>query len=538
MIRYKSQKQLMPGGFDTPPDMILDPENCRVKLSNCIPWDELAESYYKTLSPTLGRPAKDARIVIGAVIIKHKLSISDEESVEQIRENPYLQYFIGLKGFQSKAAFAPSLLVEVRKRMGQTVFDEFHEAIIEAVEYSRIKKPVKADDDNEGGDAALNRSEADCSDNAAMIAAEQSLADESPRNHGKLILDATVAEQAIRFPTDLGLLNEARELSERIIDELHAKSNRPQKKKPRTYRELARKAYLSLIKLKRLSHKKRRAGIRKQLQFLRRNLGHIEEMLTEYPHGTPLPLPNWLLRRYWVLPHLYHQQYEMYKTNTRGCDERIVSISQPYIRPIIRGKQGKTAEFGAKISVSLTGEGLAHVDKLHWNAQHEGHDLKDQVEAYKLRYGYYPEVVIADTLYGSRTNRSFPERNNIRFSGKPPGRPPKITPENKDEIERLQAQRRQEYRERIPIEGKFGQGKHGYCLNNIRARRADTSMAWINSIFLVMNLLVLVQVFICLKKFTAEIAVWVTKRSLRREIVFAFSSQFISNQNFCLAMQK
>jgi hypothetical protein len=239
MIRYKSQKQLMLGGFDTPPDIILDPENRWVKLSDCIPWDELAESYYKTLSPTLGRPAKDARIVIGAIIIKHKLSISDKESVEQIRENPYLQYFIGLKGFQSKAAFAPSLLVEVRKRMGQTVFDEFHQAIIEAVEYNRAKKPVKADDDNEGGDAALNRSEADCSDNAAMITAEQSLADESPRNHGKLILDATVAEQAIRFPTDLGLLNEARELSERIIDELHAKSNRLQKKKPRTYRELA-----------------------------------------------------------------------------------------------------------------------------------------------------------------------------------------------------------------------------------------------------------------------------------------------------------
>ena len=185
----------------------------------------MAESYYKTLSPTLGRPAKDARIVIGAVLIKHKLSVSDEESVEQIRENPYLQYFIGLKGFQSQAPFAPSLLVDVRKRMGQAVFDEFHEAIIETVEHRRAKKAAKADDDNAGGEGTLSHSEADFSDKAAMITAEQSLADESPRNHGKLILDATVTEQAIRFPTDLGLLNEARELSERIIDELHAKSN-------------------------------------------------------------------------------------------------------------------------------------------------------------------------------------------------------------------------------------------------------------------------------------------------------------------------
>jgi len=208
----------------------------------------------------------------------------------------------------------------------------------------------------------------------------------------------------------------------------------------------------------------------------------------------------------------------MYKTNTRRCDDRIVSVSQPYLRPVIRGKLGKTVEFGAQISVSLTETGLAHVDKLHWDAHHEGHDLQAQVEAYKKRYGYYPEVVIADTLYGSRGNRSYLERNHIRFSGKPLGRPPKITPENKDELIRLKAQRRQEYREHIPVEGKFGQGKYGYRLNNIRAKRADAAVAWINSIFLVMNLLILVRVFICLRNFAAKIAFWVIKKSRPRKL--------------------
>lgn len=79
-------------------------------------------------------------------------------------------------------------------------------------------------------------------------------------------------------------------------------------------------------------------------------------------------------------------------------------------------------------------------------------------------------------------------------------------------MKRLEAQRRQEYRERIPIEGKFGQGKYGYRLNNIRAKQADTSIAWINSIFLVMNLLILVRVLIYLKKFAVKIANWVTKK--------------------------
>ncbi|WP_292994637.1 transposase [Nitrosomonas sp.] len=191
MIRYISQKQLPLEGFDTPPSIILDPNNRWVKLRDCLPWDELSESYYKTLCSRVGRPAKDARIVTGAVIIKHKLSISDEETVEQIRENPYLQYFIGLKGFQAKAPFASSLLVEIRKRMGQTVFDEFYEAIIETVEPRRTKKSVKAIDDDKDGNGVSNSGEGGSSDAATAMEAEQSSADELPRNHGKLILDAT-----------------------------------------------------------------------------------------------------------------------------------------------------------------------------------------------------------------------------------------------------------------------------------------------------------------------------------------------------------
>jgi len=524
MIRYKSQNHPTLPGFDTPPEMILDPNNRWVRLSDCIPWDDLAQSYHKTLSVTSGRPCKDARIVIGAIIIKHKLAVSDEETVEQIRENPYLQYFIGLKGFQSKAPFAPSLLVEVRKRMGQGVFDEFHEAIIESVERRKPKKVVKASDDD-GTDSSQASSDAE----------SDKMRTDTPQNHGKLILDATVAEQAIRYPTDLGLLNEARELSERIIDVLYANSPQPRAKKPRTYRKNARKAYLGIVKQKRPANKNRRAAIRQQLQYLRRNLGYIETLLSAYRYGSPLPLPNWLIRRYWVLPHLYSQQYEMYKANVRRCEDRIVSISQPHLRPIIRGKLGKTVEFGAKISVSLTGDKLAHVDKLHWNAQHEGHDLQSQVEAYRHRYGYYPEVVIADRLYGSRDNRSYLDGHNIRFSGKPLGRPPKVTTENQDELKQLKAQRRQEYRERIPIEGKFGQGKYGYRLNNIRARRADTSISWINAIFLVMNLLVLMQVFLRPMKFTPKMKFPVINFPILRKIAPAYFRQFISNRNCCVS---
>jgi transposase, IS5 family len=188
----------------------------------------------------------------------------------------------------------------------------------------------------------------------------------------------------------------------------------------------------------------------------------------------------------------------MYRNKRRRCDDRIVSISQPYVRPIIRGKLDRPVEFGAKLSVSLIGDGVACVDHLRWDAFHEGGDLKSRVEAYRLRQGHYPAVVLGDPVYGTQENRRYLKGHGIRFAGKPLGRPRKVTEANWEEQKRLKAQRREEYLQRIPIEGKFGQGKNGYRLNYIRAKRADTSFAWINSIFLVMNLQILLRIFFAL----------------------------------------
>jgi hypothetical protein len=469
-------------------------------LAECIPWDELAQGYHGALSDSrLGRPSKDARLVIGAVIIKHKLCLSDRETVLQLQENPYLQYFVGLSGYQKEAPFAPSLLVEVRKRMGQGVFDAFHEAVIDALEHSKSKGAV--------GSKATRRS-GDDDEPPSAEAGDESVEEDDvePVRQGKLILDATVAPQAIRYPTDLSLLNEAREFSEQIIDVLYAHS--ALKCKPRSYRQRARRDYLAVAKLKRASTKVRRRGIKQQLQYLRRNLGHIEALLSYWPEGSRLPLPGWLLRRYWVIPHLYAQQREMYERKARRCDGRIVSISQPYVRPIVRGKVDKPTEFGAKLSASLNADGLACVDHLSWDAYHEGNELKRQVERYRERHGRYPEVVIADQVYGTRANRQYLKQRHIRFAGKPLGRPKKVTEQNKAQLNDEKKQRQRDHRERIPIEGKFGQGKGGYRLNYIRAKRADTSTAWINSIFLVMNLLVLLKFFFALSKWSMDIVHW------------------------------
>lgn len=486
MIRIHSQKQMTLEGFETPFEREMDNNNRWVKLGDCIPWDALADAYYQSFSVQMGRPAKDARLVIGAVIIKHKLKLSDEETVCMIQENPYLQYFCGLKSFQTQPPFAPSLFVEIRRRMGTALFEQFHQAIVDQLE-GRKRQEDDQEPPTSGGDGA-----ADIHTNPTR---ETEPADKKPvkTHQGRLIIDATVAEQAIRFPTDLSLLNESREISERLIDALYPHSGLS--RKPRTYRQKARTAYLEIAKQRRPSRQKRRNGIKQQLQYLRRNLKSIDTLLDHLP-GREIPLTTRQLKQYWVIQHVYRQQAEMYRHKSRRCDDRIVSIHQPHVRPIIRGKAHKTTEFGAKLSASLTENGLAQVDRISWDAFNEGSDLKSQVEGYKTRYGVYPESVHADPVYGTRENRKYLKDQGIRYAGKSLGRPPKVTEHNKQALKQAKRQRQDDYRRRIPIEGKFGQGKNGYNLNYIRAKTARTSEAWINSIFLVMNLLVLLRHFI------------------------------------------
>jgi IS5 family transposase len=222
----------------------------------------------------------------------------------------------------------------------------------------------------------------------------------------------------------------------------------------------------------------------------------------------------------------------MYQSKSRRCDDRIVSISQPYVRPIIRGKLDKPVEFGAKLSVSLSGQGLACVDHLRWDAFHEGQDLESQVEAHRGRYGVYPEVVLGDPIYGTRDNRHYLKGLGIRFAGKPLGRPKKVTEDNQQALKREQAKRREEYLQRIPIEGKFGQGKNGYRLNYIRAKRADTSVAWINSIFLVMNLLILLRLFFALRTKGLAAVIWLLLR-LQKSLHFHQRLRTVTVDGLC-----
>ena len=116
---YKKVEQLETESenFELPFGGKLAEDNRWVIMAKLIPWAEVEEEYAKKFTLLLGAPAKSSRMALGALIIKEKLGISDRETVEQIRENPYLQYFIGLNSYRNEAPFEASMLVHFRQRL-------------------------------------------------------------------------------------------------------------------------------------------------------------------------------------------------------------------------------------------------------------------------------------------------------------------------------------------------------------------------------------------------------------------------------------
>lgn len=296
-----------------------------------------------------------------------------------------------------------------------------------------------------------------------------------PENKGRVIFDATACPQDITYPTDLNLLSEAREMTENLIDQLH--DPLLHESKPRTYREVARKRYLHTAQKKNKTRKEIRKAVGSQLGYLKRNLNSINRLL-EVHHTIPLK-PKYL-KYLMVINALYDQQREMYKSRKHSIDDRIVSIHQPHVRPIVRGKTQAKVEFGAKIHVSVI-DGISFLDELSWDAFHEGNHMMNYVEQYRKRFGFYPRELLADQIYCTRGNRAALKEKGIKLLAKPLGRPSAVTVHLSPG-------------ERNPIEGKFGQAKTGYGLDRIKARLQGTSETWIASIILVLNLVKLAGV--------------------------------------------
>lgn len=398
----KSQSSFL--DFNQPMGLHMNPDNRRIKMADSIPWDVFEKKYKRLFKVKTGNVAKPLRTALGALIIQTKFQYSDRELVEQITENPYLQYFIGLPGYQEEPPFDPSTLVLFRKRI-----------------------------------------------NAQMIA---------PVN--------------IRYPQDVSLLNEARQKLETILYRFHKAYGLAL---PRRYARRARKEYLAFAKCKKHTAKKIRKAVRGQLSYVKRDLGYLEGFMEKgyAPLKKEIPLLLTIFK-------LYEQQQYMFDHKTHSVSDRVVSISQPWIRPIVRGKLNAPVEFGAKLDISIDTEGYARIEKTSFDAYNESGCLKNAAQQYKERTGHYPKRILADQICRTRDNRSFCKEHGIRLSGPKLGRP---NPETSKKDKKLAYQ---DNTDRIAVEREFSREKRCYGLGKIVTRLETTQLTSIALSVFVANL--------------------------------------------------
>jgi len=554
--RYVSPSQgVLPCFFEMPFSGSLTPDNRWIILANKLPWDILVNIYKKQMkNSSTGAGGINPRVVIGALIIKHICDLSDRETIQQIRENVYMQYFIGYSGFSSTAPFDPSLFVELRARLNMDQINAINERIVEYVDAKRtvstpdvsVNALVNSDnvDTNESEKIEddvtiapqdsnviigfvsveqevvksdkkvkvpkIKNQNGELQDRLSQPLNEVTPSTDSSTHRGKMIIDATVCPQDIAYPTDLNLLNDAREKSEELINVLYKKELHG--KRPRTYRRKARKLYLNEAQKKSSSARSIRKANGKQLNFLKRNIAHIHRLLDKYPR---MPLDRKQFKYFLVIQTVHYQQEHMHKNHLKTIDHRIVSIHQPHVRPIVRGKRNAKVEFGSKIQVSLM-NGYVFLDDLEWDAFNEGVRLKASVEKYRKRFGYYPVEVLADkiylyfvrsTKYCTRENRAILKELGIKLRAKPLGRP----------SARSAVEDHVRPGERNPIEGVFGQGKTAYGMNRIKARLSQTSGSWVASIIMVINLVKIAGLVCHTLNLTVQtFSAWSTKFLSRR----------------------
>lgn len=411
----------------------LDENNRWLKVAELIPWDKLEDEYRQYFSD-IGRPATNARLFIGLILLKHMTGLSDREVVCSVQENIYHQAFCGYEHFVTDRSLDPSSLTKLRKRLGNRYFKELEEKIYrELIDLKIIK--------------------------------------------GKgLLVDATVFPENIKYPNDVGLLNDVREWLVETIKPMGKKLG----KWYRTYCRTAKNIYLSFSKKKHRTKKTIQKAKRQMLQYVRRNLKQLDEVIQTLKDDG-VEICQKVIEKLEVGRRIYDQQNEMYQEKKQRIDDRIVSFHRSYVRPIKRGKGGgKDTEFGPKGALSYV-DGFLFLDKFgHDNYSEAGKEIVEgQIKNYEKKFGKKPPSFTGDNLYGTRENRALMDKEEIRPAFKPLGRKSKTKPDRWF---------KKKQKERNRIEGAFGHGKVHFGLNCVKYHGEDGSKMWVRLGIMGMNL--------------------------------------------------
>ena len=175
-----------------------------------------------------------------------------------------------------------------------------------------------------------------------------------------------------------------------------------------------------------------------------------------------------------IVTKVYRQQRNHFDSGNRreSIPDRIVSVSKPYVRPIVRGKEVKSVEFGAKCN-NIMVDGISFIEKLSFNAFNEGTRLQHCVKMHKRLFGVDVKKVGGDTSYAGKDNRDFCKEKNIQTSFVKRGRPSKTAKEKDFVIQELARVRA------TTMEGLFGTQKEHYSMRRIKARKKETEILYI-----------------------------------------------------------
>lgn len=292
-----------------------------------------------------------------------------------IRDMPAFQDFVGIDTYQAKQPFEPYALAKFRKRVAPI---------------SELFRQISTDYIRE----RLTAHNVDVSE---------------------LIIDVTAVPVNIKFPQDT-LPNQSRLNLEAMIDDM-----RKQLKvaPPRNYKRIAQKGWNSYSRHLKQQRKNRRTIIQHQLQYVKRDLRHVEELIARGGKMT-----DWQAERLEMIQKVYAQSRYMFENQTHRVEDRIVSLDQPFIRPIKRRKAKNLTEFRPKIDLSMTG-GTLELERFDFNNFNGSQDLEGAIDHHWNIYSTFPERVSVDKIYRTMANRAYCKEHNIEMRGSKQGRPPK-----------------------------------------------------------------------------------------------------------------
>lgn len=281
--------------------------------------------------------------------------------------------------------------------------------------------------------------------------------------------DATCYESEMRYPTDAKLLWEGIEKSYKIMCDV---SKRAGIHRPKTKYLDVEKANMGYVKQRKHSKSQTRRLTRRLVNLLGKILKEIRRM--EREHSDSNLLTDKEKKVIDIITKGYRQQKNHFESNDPGgsIPNRIVSLAKPYVRPIVRGKEVKNVEFGAKCNNILV-DGISFIEKLSFNAFNEGTRLQHCIKMHKRLIGVDVKKIGGDTSYAGTANRDFCKEKDIQTSFVKRGRPSQEKKEKdfvRQELARVRA---------TAMEGSFGTQKEHYGMRRIKARKKETEMLYI-----------------------------------------------------------